>query len=84
MNGHGAHLLGQPFTLGDMAYGVNGTMTCNCLVASGNAGTMLRVIASKSEACPHCNRTYIVGLPLPPGTPVQVATIEPKVSGVPS
>jgi len=72
-----AALVGQPFTFANATVPVTGQLTCNCRIPS----EPMPVIASALVTCPHCRKTYLAVLPVPPGAHVmvlQVTTPEPE------
>lgn len=80
----GGHLLGQPFTIANLAIPVNATIACNCLCASGGAPTVLQVLASAPVQCPSCQKVYVIALNVPPNSQLSVAMSDPSKEQVPS
>lgn len=52
----GGHVIGQPFTLGNITMPISGTLTCNCAVPFSE----LAIQNSAPVKCPCCQKTYIV------------------------
>lgn len=75
---NGGHILGQPFSLANMAIPVNAILSCNCLCSGGGAPTALQVIASAPVQCPNCQKVYIIALNVPPNSQLSVAMSDPS------
>ncbi len=74
-------IVGQPFTFANATVPVTGQLTCNCRIP----GAVMPVLASAPVTCPHCGKTYLAVLPLPPGAQVLVLQAAgPAAEQVPS
>ena len=76
----GVPLVGQPFTFANATVPVTGQLTCNCRLP----GTAMAVVASAPVTCPHCQKTFVAVLPVPPSSQVLVFQVTADGPQVPS
>ncbi len=55
---NGGHILGQPFTISNVAIPINATLTCNCTQPPAE----MQVVSSAPVTCHECQKTYLVAL----------------------
>lgn len=54
----GGHIIGQPFTISDLAIPVTCLFTCNCQPPAQRVA--MKIIASAPVTCEACQKTYAV------------------------
>jgi hypothetical protein len=73
---NGGHLVGQPFTVSNLTFPVNVTLTCNCAIPSSD----LYIVNSAPVTCPACQKVYLVAFnPQNGQLNVAIAAEGPKV-----
>lgn len=80
---HGAHLVGQPFTLSNLSVPVNALLSCNCACVHGGVPTNIPIIGSAPAECPSCRTIYVVGFN-PQNGSILIAMTKPEPERMPS